>query len=129
MTLAFAPAPVVERIGWLLVYSVWQFALIALLMAIVLRVMRRAPAGVRYAVALVGWGLMLMAPALTWSLLPAPTGRIEIVAADPDPAPVDVTPPPVNAQAIQPSPAEALESTLLQVIAPPPSLPPAVVAA
>ena len=55
MLVAFLPAFFVDRIGWLLVHSMWQFTLIALVMAAVLRGMRGAPTNVRYRVCLLGW--------------------------------------------------------------------------
>ena len=85
MTIAFASDVLVHRIGWLLVHSVWQFALIAVLLAVLLRLLRGASAGTRYVIALVGWGAMLIAPLVTWPMLPAPeTGTAAaIVATEP----------------------------------------------
>ena len=90
MTLAFAADVLVDRIGWLLVHSIWQFALIALLLAVALRLLRRAPAGTRYAAALVGWAAMLIAPAVTWPLLPTPVE--DSVAAIKPAAAIEVRP-------------------------------------
>jgi hypothetical protein len=75
---------------WLLVHSAWQFTLIALLLAVALRVLRTAPAGARYAAALVGWSLMLAAPALTWPLLP--DDQLAAVASEAPATPVGVPP-------------------------------------
>jgi len=72
MAIAFAAALLVERTGWLLVHSAWQFALIAIVLAVALRLLRHASANARYGAALVGWGLMLAAPVATWLVLPTP---------------------------------------------------------
>lgn len=60
----------IDRIGWLLIHSVWQFTVIALWLAAVLGLLRRAPVQLRYNLCLGGWALMLMAPAATWLVLP-----------------------------------------------------------
>ncbi len=80
MHVAFLPAFLVDRIGWLLVHSMWQFTLIALAVAVVLRAMQRTPASVRYWTCLLGWAVMVIAPAVTCILLPAPTREAEAVA-------------------------------------------------
>ena len=48
---AFSISPmVVERLGWVLVHSLWQFALIALLASVTVRLLRRHSAALRYGV-------------------------------------------------------------------------------
>ena len=63
MTDADGIGAVVRTIGWTLVASVWQGALIAGVVAVLLRILRSAPASTRYLVACVG--LVLMASAIT----------------------------------------------------------------
>lgn len=108
MTLASA-SPLMQQVGWLLVHSVWEFAAIALVLAIVLRALRGASAGTRYVLALVGWGAMLVAPAATWCVLPEvepPTAAVTAApGATPIVAPVTNAAPPANL----PTPAEAFE--------------------
>ena len=48
---AYSLSPmVVERLGWVLVHSLWQFAVIALLAGLTDRLLRRNSAALRYAV-------------------------------------------------------------------------------
>ena len=51
--------------GWTLVHFVWQGALIGLIAAVLLRVLRGSSATARYATACVALGAMLLAPAIT----------------------------------------------------------------
>src|SRR5260370_25282183 len=60
----------VERLGWVLVHSLWQFALVALLAGLVVRAMRRSSAAARYGVLLAAIAVLVAAPAATWMLLP-----------------------------------------------------------
>lgn len=71
MLAAFLPETLVERIGWLLVHSVWQFALVALVLAAVLQAMRRRSANARYCACVLAWAAIATMPAVTWMLLPA----------------------------------------------------------
>ena len=59
----------VQALGWALVHFVWQGALIALLLACALRLMRNHSAHARYTAATLGLLLMLAAPVLTLSRL------------------------------------------------------------
>lgn len=69
---AFSISPiVVERLGWVLVHSLWQFGLIAVLAAVVVRLLRRNSAAARYAVLCMAMLLIVVVPAATWMLLPA----------------------------------------------------------
>src|SRR5437899_1130054 len=60
----------VERLGWVLVHSLWQFAVAALIAAVVVRALRRRSAEVRYAVLVAAMGVAVAAPMATWMLLP-----------------------------------------------------------
>jgi hypothetical protein len=60
----------VERIGWLLLHSVWQFALIALLAIIGLRLTPRRSSAARYWLMISALVMTLLVPPLTWSLIP-----------------------------------------------------------
>jgi len=117
MTIAFAAASLVERVGWLLVHSVWQFALIAIVLAVALRIMRGAPAGARYAAALLGWGLMLIAPAVTWPLLTgvAPQAEVMTTVSPAVDAVDEPVPMPVAGAKQMPTPAEAFDATVVEV--------------
>jgi beta-lactamase regulating signal transducer with metallopeptidase domain len=70
MTLSPLPASLVNRIGWLLIHSLWEFALIAIAMMVVLRMMRRRSSAARYRTSLAALAAIAMAPALTWPFVP-----------------------------------------------------------
>jgi len=88
---------VVERLGWVLVHSLWQFALIALVAGIAARALRRNTAALRYGVLLVAMAAFTAAPVATWLLQPqvlpewrasrsaSATGLVPIAPADSDP--------------------------------------------
>ena len=56
----------VERLGWMLVHSLWQLAIVAVLAAVLLRLLRNRSARMRYAVAVAMLALMAIGPAATW---------------------------------------------------------------
>jgi Zn-dependent protease with chaperone function len=57
--------PAAQAIGWALLHFVWQGALIGLLTAITLRLLRRSAADIRYVVSTVALSLMFTMPAVT----------------------------------------------------------------
>lgn len=61
---------VVERLGWVLVHSLWQLALAGLLAAVAARALRRRSAATRYRVLVAALALAAAAPVATWLLLP-----------------------------------------------------------
>lgn len=63
-------ALVIERLGWLLVHSVWQFLLIAVVAFLCHRGLRIASANARYTALLAALAAMTLAPVTTWLLLP-----------------------------------------------------------
>ena len=71
MNMLFLPESLVEQIGWLLVHSVWQFTLIALVVMALLRTLRRTNSAVRYGLCLTALLAVMTAPALTWTVLPS----------------------------------------------------------
>ena len=60
----------VERFGWVLVHSLWQFALVAAVAGAIVRTMRRKSAAARYGVLVVAMALSVTAPLATWVLQP-----------------------------------------------------------
>ena len=52
----------VDAIGWMLLHSLWQGAAVAMALALVLRLLRRAPAQARYLAACVAMVLMIVLP-------------------------------------------------------------------
>lgn len=75
----------IEKIGWLLVHSIWQFSLWALVALLLLRCLRRASASVRYSSFVCILLLMTLSPVITWAFLPAasPTVAETKVASGP----------------------------------------------
>lgn len=74
---AFSISPiVVERLGWVLVHSLWQFAAIALVGFLLDRVLRRRSSSIRYVALLCGLTLMVAAPVVTWIVVPDPLDTI-----------------------------------------------------
>ncbi|MFN0053010.1 MAG: PQQ-binding-like beta-propeller repeat protein [Planctomycetales bacterium] len=60
----------VERLGWVLIHSLWQFVLVALLAGLVVRLLRRRTASLRYIVLVASLAASLGGPIATWHLLP-----------------------------------------------------------
>jgi beta-lactamase regulating signal transducer with metallopeptidase domain len=56
----------VHRIGWVLVHSLWQFALVALLAVVLRRALQRFSGSVRYVALLTAMSLIVIAPVVTW---------------------------------------------------------------
>src|SRR5436309_11135759 len=81
MTLLHLSAAFVERLGWVLVHSIWQFALLALAALVLQRVMQRASAATRYWVLLFALGTMMVAPVATWLAIPQEGQDAEVPAA------------------------------------------------
>ncbi len=77
---------VVERLGWVLVHSLWQFALVALLAGIAVRAMWRSSAASRYGVLLVAMMAMVGAVPATWMFLPIDVADRSASQAAPAPA-------------------------------------------
>ena len=57
---------VVERLGWVLVHSLWEFALVALLAGVAVRALRRSSSSLRYGVLVVAMAMSVVAPLSTW---------------------------------------------------------------
>jgi hypothetical protein len=65
------PAVVVERIGWVLVHSLWQFSLIALIVGVVLRLLQGRSASQRYGVLTASMAVLVVISMATWMVLPS----------------------------------------------------------
>ncbi|NOX56224.1 MAG: hypothetical protein GXP27_17630, partial [Planctomycetes bacterium] len=81
MSLPFLPTELVQRLGWVLVHSVWQLALMAMVAAVLVGCLRGRSAAVRYWVLLFALVAMTAAPVATWWLLPADASSASISAA------------------------------------------------
>src|SRR3954447_10655252 len=60
----------VERLGWVLLHSLWQFTFVALLAGGTGATLRRRSAATRYGVLVVALALSVAAPVATWILQP-----------------------------------------------------------
>ena len=77
--------PMVERLAWTLIHSLWEFALIAVLALTIARAARRSAATTRYAILVAGMFLATLAPVATWLLQPTfapePSPSASVLAA------------------------------------------------
>ena len=76
---------VVERLGWVLVHSLWQFTLVALFAFLLLSVMRRCTAETRYGALACLWTFSMVLPIATWTLQrsqPATVAAIPLVVVE-----------------------------------------------
>lgn len=71
----------VERLGWVLVHSLWQFTLIAFVAAIVVRLLGRRRAAARYAVLVGAMAVLVASPVATWCLQPERVAIAEVAPA------------------------------------------------
>ncbi len=55
-----------DRIGWVLVHSLWQFALVALVVIVLQRALQRCSAVTRYWALLAAMLIMVAVPVVTW---------------------------------------------------------------
>ncbi|MEZ6126292.1 MAG: M56 family metallopeptidase [Planctomycetaceae bacterium] len=60
----------IDRLGWTLVHSLWQFAAIVVVAWIVVRLLNRQSAAMRYLSLLSAMVLMMAAPIATWFVIP-----------------------------------------------------------
>ena len=70
------------RLGWALLHSIWQLAVVAILVAVLLRMLRSSTANVRYIVALCGLLAMYVPLAVTWVNADKPTVYGEPIVAE-----------------------------------------------
>ena len=71
----------VERLGWVLVHSVWLLTSVALLAALVDRLLRRRSANVRYVALVASLALMIASPCVVWLLVDLQPGIVETSGA------------------------------------------------
>jgi type II secretory pathway component GspD/PulD (secretin)/beta-lactamase regulating signal transducer with metallopeptidase domain len=63
---------IVQKLGWTLLHFVWQAGVVALLLAILLRALRKSTPNIRYIVACAAMALIILMPTITFNLLSAP---------------------------------------------------------
>jgi len=61
---------IIQKLGWTLLHFIWQAAVVALLLAILLRVLRKSTANLRYIIASLALALIVLLPVITIKLVP-----------------------------------------------------------
>ncbi len=69
---------IIERLGWTLVHFVWQGVSVVILLAIILKALRKSSANLRYIIACFALSLMVLAPVVTMRLVPVSTDNVII---------------------------------------------------
>ncbi len=76
---------IIQKLGWTLVHFIWQAAVAALLLATLLKLLRKSTANLRYIIACMALGLIVLLPVITIQLVPVsvphPAAHIEPVPA------------------------------------------------
>ena len=87
---------IIQRLGWTLLHLVWQAAAIALLLAILLSALRKASANLRYTIACLALGLIVLLPAVTMQLVGVSVAQPPAAVSEPAPAPVALPAEPIR---------------------------------
>ena len=80
--------PFVEKLGWTLLHFVWQGAAVALLLALLLRILRGSTANLRYIISCAALALMILAPVATILMIAGSAGYAEPTEAQASEPPV-----------------------------------------
>ncbi|MBN2180404.1 MAG: HEAT repeat domain-containing protein, partial [Sedimentisphaerales bacterium] len=83
---------IVQKLGWTLLHFIWQATAAAILLAFLLRIMRRFSASLRYVAACLTLGLIVLLPVVTLQLINVPP-QPSIVKIEPEPAPAPIIAP------------------------------------
>ena len=75
---------IVQRLGWTLLHFIWQAAAVAFILVILLRLLRKSTANVRYIIACLALALIVLLPVITIQLVPVSES---LTAANFEPAP------------------------------------------
>jgi len=113
--------PFVHKLGWTLVHLLWQGAAVALLLGIVLRLLRKSSANLRYVVACSALVLVVILPVVTIRLVAAPPSYalLEVESAPLLPAMGEAMKiVPVNLEAIESFPAIGLKQRAVNLLEP-----------
>ena len=87
----------VQRLGWTLIHFVWQAGMVALILAILLKLLRKSSANLRYIVACLALVMVVLLPVITMSLIPvAESYSVTEVAGASEPEPGAIVSPPVE---------------------------------
>lgn len=122
-------APVAERIGWILIHSLWQGAIVALLLAVTLRLMQQRSAQTRYVCSSIALLVIVSCTLVTNSLMPSANGATQSTVGDrqnfdTDPVVVPVTSSNAAVQGelpILPTESDVKTATVDSLVVPPPS--------
>ena len=74
----FISYEVVQKIGWVLLHLFWQAAVIAMVLAVLLRIMRRFSANLRYIVACLTLLIIVVLPFITMQFIEVSTPPVEV---------------------------------------------------
>ncbi len=61
---------IIQKLGWTLLHFIWQAAVVALLLAILLRLLRKSTPSLRYIIACLALVLIVLLPVITIQLVP-----------------------------------------------------------
>jgi beta-lactamase regulating signal transducer with metallopeptidase domain/LysM repeat protein len=79
---------IVHKLGWTLLHSVWQGCVVALLLVVLLRVLRKSSANLRYLIACLGLAVIVLLPVVTFYVVPAPAPTSDLESVSSSPVPV-----------------------------------------
>jgi beta-lactamase regulating signal transducer with metallopeptidase domain/LysM repeat protein len=79
---------IVHKLGWTLLHSVWQGGVVALLLVVLLRVLRKSSANLRYLIACLGLAVIVLLPVVTFYVVPAPAPTSDLESVSGYPVPV-----------------------------------------
>ena len=68
---------IVQKLGWTLLHFIWQATVVALLLAVLLRILRRFSANLHYVTACLAMGLIVLLPVVTIQFINVPPPQIE----------------------------------------------------
>ena len=111
----------VSRLGWLLVHSLWQFMLIALVAGVAEQLLRKQSAAARYGVLVAAMVLMVLSLLVTLALLQIdpPRHPIKIVAIPQPGQSLIMEAPPITIQSLELPPPVPTESAPTPRLVPP----------
>src|SRR5436305_14922269 len=78
---SFLNEPLVQRLGWTLVHTLWQGVVLAAALALVLRLLRGAPSHVRYAAGCTAMVMMVLAAGFTFTQIRVPATSSSVTGA------------------------------------------------
>ncbi|MHC4693455.1 MAG: M56 family metallopeptidase, partial [Planctomycetota bacterium] len=77
----------VQKLGWTLLHSLWQGAVVVLLLAVCLRILQKSSANIRYVISCLGLAVIVLLPVVTFCVIPTPA-PISDVESIPGPQPI-----------------------------------------